>query len=136
MPLVGEGFALSENPPQRIQSVSESDATVSPALLVRARNGKPAPWVLIAGAGPDVRVNGDAMLLGVRVLTDRDEISVAGVGELFFSPKAWRGWKSSPAIRPARLPPSTAHVVDRRSMKGRQPLSARSVEFGITKQKS
>jgi hypothetical protein len=85
MPLVGEGFALSQNPPQRIQSAAENDETVSPALLVRARNAKPAPWVLIAGAGPDVRVNGDAMLLGVRVLTDRDEISVAGVGELFFS---------------------------------------------------
>ena len=85
MPLVGEGFALSRNPPQRIQSVSDKGESVSQTLLVRSKNGKPSPWVLITAAGHDVRVNGDATLLGVRVLADRDEINVAGVGELFFS---------------------------------------------------
>ena len=85
MPLVDEAFALSQNPPLRLESLQGNDESVSRALLMRGRNGQASAWLLIAAAGHDVRVNGDATLLGVRVLADRDEINVAGVGEFFFS---------------------------------------------------
>ena len=88
MPLSGpasEGFSLSENPPRPLHSLREEGESVSPALLLRGKKGEPSPWLLIAGAGHDVHVNGDPTLLGVRMLADRDEINVAGVGEFFFS---------------------------------------------------
>lgn len=112
MPLVGEGFALSQNPPQRVQSVPDDVESVSPALLVRSRNGKPSPWLLIAGAGPEVRVNGDAVLLGVRVLADRDEIRVAGVGELFFSNESLAKVEDFEGATPEIFCPRCRQVVD------------------------
>lgn len=42
-------------------------------------------WVLIAGGGAGVRVNGMSTPSGIRVLSDRDEIRIDGVGSVFFS---------------------------------------------------
>jgi hypothetical protein len=41
-------------------------------------------WVLLAGRATDVRVNGADLVLGIRALRDKDEVSVDG-HRLFFS---------------------------------------------------
>jgi hypothetical protein len=63
------------------------------ALVVRMEQGGDV-WTLIAHhAGPPVRVNGSPLLLGVRVLRDKDEIRIQG-SRFFFSTE------SQPHIEP------------------------------------
>lgn len=75
--------------PQRCYPLCESvDAGASPdpnqCVIWNGKN----EWVLLAGrTGPRVTVNGDEVLLGARVLADRDEIVVAtgSIHRYFFS---------------------------------------------------
>ena len=85
MPLDGEVFTLSEDPPRRLRTEPGADEAVSTALLVQQASTNQSRWLLISRQGHAVCVNGDSTTLGVRVLTDRDEINVEGVGEFFFS---------------------------------------------------
>jgi len=51
-------------------------------------------WVLIAGAGSGVSVNGLPLATGLRIVSDRDEIRISGVSNLYFStgkPRSSRG---------------------------------------------
>jgi len=82
VPLDAPAFALSQNPPRRMRV---SDESVARALLVQQSGANPLRWLLLSHPGEDVRSNGDATTLGVRVLKDRDEINVACLGAFFFS---------------------------------------------------
>jgi len=42
-------------------------------------------WVALASPGTPLRVNGQPLLTGVRVLADRDELQIMGRGRAFFS---------------------------------------------------
>jgi hypothetical protein len=55
-------------------------------LLVRAAAGAKERWLLLAPSSrPTVSVNGLPLVLGIRVLKDRDEVHLAGAPPLFFS---------------------------------------------------
>ena len=59
----------------------------APAVLLAAGNEKDQ-WVLIARAGASVEVNGDRVVLGARVLRDRDAIQIDGGERMYFSAEA------------------------------------------------
>ena len=54
--------------------VTEPDSQV--VLLAGQRNDGVEQWVLVAGSSSALRLNGEALILGVRVLRDRDELLV------------------------------------------------------------
>jgi uncharacterized protein YbaR (Trm112 family) len=60
------------------------DAASKEPLVLLRENGS-GSWVLIAAPGFEVRVNGAAVPLGIRVLADRDEISTDEGGAIYFS---------------------------------------------------
>jgi len=56
------------------------------ARMVSFRVGNAERWVVVAGPDAQLRVNGIPLsALGMRVLADRDEISIAGGGSAFYS---------------------------------------------------
>ncbi|HEX8000754.1 MAG TPA: PHD finger domain-containing protein [Pyrinomonadaceae bacterium] len=83
MPLEADGFVLTTNPPRPFRNRTEESAS-SVLLLCERREGE-STWVLICGREREVRVNGVSLLLGVRVVAHRDEISVDGTRKLYFS---------------------------------------------------
>lgn len=85
LPLEADAFVLTTNPPQPLRNAHAIDERASTVLLLCDRRAGGGSWVLLAGRERDVRVNGAALTLGVRVVSDRDEIFVAGTGTLYFS---------------------------------------------------
>ncbi len=53
-------------------------ASASIRILPLVAAGGAATWTLLAGREIPIRINGQPLLLGIRVLRDRDELSVAG----------------------------------------------------------
>jgi len=109
MPLDAQVFALSQSPPHRMRDPDES---VSSALLVQQTSASPSRWLLISHPGDNVRVNGNTTTLGVRVLTDRDEISVEGVGAFFFSTESLAQIESFPGSAQKIFCPRCRQVLD------------------------
>jgi hypothetical protein len=58
-------------------------ASAKGAWLIRADAGGPRAWALVASHDSDVRVNGRAVVAGVCVLADRDEIRIGGIQQFF-----------------------------------------------------
>jgi Zn finger protein HypA/HybF involved in hydrogenase expression len=83
--LEADAFVLTTNPPQPMRNAHATDESVSKVVLLCDRRAGEASWVLISGRERDVRINGVPLALGVRVVADRDEIFVAGIGHLYFS---------------------------------------------------
>lgn len=89
LPLEAEAFVLTTKLPQPLQSAQATDEeSVSRVVLLRERREAEASWVLISGRERNVQVNGIPLTLGVRVVADRDEISVEGIGSFYFSTEA------------------------------------------------
>jgi hypothetical protein len=81
-PLDGAGFALQEAdgedlPLRRVRNTAD-------VLLMRGGEARESGWVLVSRAQRGVRVNGN-VVLGLKQLRDRDEISVPRAGRFFFS---------------------------------------------------
>jgi hypothetical protein len=56
------------------------------ARMISFRVGGAARWVVVADAATPVRVNGVPLTaVGARVLCDRDEVSIPGLGSAFYS---------------------------------------------------
>jgi hypothetical protein len=57
------------------------------ALLLHLRGDEHGreEWALIAGAPGAVLVNGAPVILGIKLLSDRDALSISGVGRCYFS---------------------------------------------------
>lgn len=85
LPLEADAFVLTTNPPLPVRDARVTGESVSKVVLMCDRRAPDASWVLIAGRERDVRINGSALTLGVRVVADRDEIFVAETGTLYFS---------------------------------------------------
>src|ERR1044071_5727205 len=82
MPLEGDAFTLTANPP-RIHERSGESESINDVLLIRARTQ--AAWVLVAGAGTHVSVNGAPVRTGLCVVADHDEIRVGDADSVYFS---------------------------------------------------
>lgn len=53
--------------------------------FLKVKAGNQENWVLVAGQGSDISINGLPLFLGIRILGDRDEIRWNPNGFLFFS---------------------------------------------------
>ena len=96
LPLEADAYALDAMPPRpvtppvpaRRDSVAATPARAgSPAraLLLRAGGEETEAWFAIGGGDGEIVVNGLPLSLGVRALSDRDEVRAAGGDSLFFS---------------------------------------------------
>ncbi|HLF84581.1 MAG TPA: hypothetical protein VI837_10435 [Blastocatellia bacterium] len=85
LPLEDEAFMLTTNPPKPVRRPLDQGEVLSNVLLARTRGADAVTWVLIAGAGSGVSVNGLPLATGMRVVSDRDEIRIPGVSKLYFS---------------------------------------------------
>ncbi len=93
-PLLDRGYGFGAMPPSKLGAKADSARIVS--LLPALAEGK-ARWVLVAPIGSLVHVNGWPLRTGLRVLLDRDEIEVVGVGTFFFSTESLARVESLPA---------------------------------------
>ena len=80
-PLDARVYSLTSFPPRPIQGGPDSEPAESRVRLVPVGDG----FALVAGARRDVSVNGMPLALGFAVLSDRDEIAVAGAGRAYWS---------------------------------------------------
>lgn len=85
LPLEDEAFTLSTSPPMPVRRPLDEGEVLSGVALVRTRGADAITWVLIAGTGSGVSVNGLPLATGIRVVSDRDEIRVPGVSNVYFS---------------------------------------------------
>ena len=85
LPLEDDALTLTTSPPQPVSHPLAEDEALSNVLLVRTRGAEGVTWVLIAGAGSGVSVNGLPLATGLRIVSDRDEIRISGVSNLYFS---------------------------------------------------
>jgi len=85
LPLEGEAFDLSLNPPALRRAVTAANDLAAKAFLLRYTQADEVCWLLIARRTTEVRVNGRNLDLGVQTLADRDEICVSDVGTFYFS---------------------------------------------------
>jgi hypothetical protein len=68
-----------------VMPLEEGAAAFGPALLLRCQDASGDLWLLMDAAPPRVRLNGASLITGIHVLQDRDEITIPGVGRMFFS---------------------------------------------------
>jgi hypothetical protein len=85
LPLEDDALTLTTSPPQPVGHPLAEYLSLSNVLLVRTREAECETWVLVAGAGSGVSVNGLPLATGLRVVSDRDEIHIPGVSNLYFS---------------------------------------------------
>jgi len=83
----GQAFALRSDPaaPVRLRSQRQKGKNQESAIIVRRQKAGEETWVLISRDTAHVRVNGLPLVIGMKVLQDRDQIRVDGVGRMFFS---------------------------------------------------
>jgi hypothetical protein len=74
--------AVSVGPGLRFGSPAGGPGDGELRLLPPTAAGVSPSWTLLGGRGASLRVNGQPLVLGVRALRDRDEISISG--QLFF----------------------------------------------------
>jgi hypothetical protein len=84
MPLEHAALSLTPGPPRPVASLADARALPANVLMLRTGETDPA-WVLVAGSGAGVSVNGMPLAVGIRVLADRDEIRVSSADSYFFS---------------------------------------------------
>jgi hypothetical protein len=80
--LEGDAFGLI---PDIDQPVVRKEAGRCVAHLCRYGAETDARWILLVASGAQVRVNGQAVWGGIRLLADRDEIHLSGGVSSFFS---------------------------------------------------
>jgi hypothetical protein len=83
--LVEDSYALDVVPPQAFSARPALASGSAQALLVRSAAEEAEAWFVVAPGHGETHVNGLPLVLGVRALSDRDEIRLAGTDPVFFS---------------------------------------------------
>lgn len=89
--------------PRRPVRIPGTDGAPGHILLQSSPESGMDAWALLCPPGLRVRVNGDPVRTGIRVLQDRDEVLLDGTERLFFSTER--------AARPEPFPGSERRVV-------------------------
>ncbi|MCX6901645.1 MAG: hypothetical protein NT105_23440 [Verrucomicrobia bacterium] len=104
-PLAADGYEITnDGKPVVLASMAQRRTKPTVTLVRQTANDT---WVLLVHPGAALRVNGQAVTLGVRILRDRDEIRVGGLrpATLFFSTERMASVKSFPGSdRPVHCP--------------------------------
>jgi hypothetical protein len=78
MPLAGDGICP-------VQFGEAKPAMQDPAFIMSCQHSGERNWVLVAGRGTPVWVNGRFFHAGIRILQDRDDVRIHNQPSLFFS---------------------------------------------------
>jgi hypothetical protein len=84
IPLESDGIALSPLR-RRLTPARRGEKLIDAVVLLPVTEARGDGWVLITATGAEVGINGLPLMSGIRVLSDRDEISIGGRGSYFFS---------------------------------------------------
>jgi hypothetical protein len=84
-PLSGVCVALADPAGAPCHPAEAPRTTIAPAMLRRYGPAPTPVWVLLTNAACPVRVNGEPLLAGLRVLHDRDEILIGTQAPLYYS---------------------------------------------------
>jgi len=116
--LGGDGHALrlDASPP-----VLDSKRGAQPLLVRAAGADGGEAWAVLAGAPAAALVNGLPVSVGIRVVADRDEIRVPGVGRFFFSTERLAGPEPFPAGREPVFCPRCRKAIESGSLAIRCP---------------
>ena len=68
-----------------VMRLDEGAMVLGAALLLRSCSADGESWLVMSAMHAGVRLNGGRLLTGFRVLADRDELCIDGVGRAFFS---------------------------------------------------
>ena len=82
-PITGDNECLAATGPQAAGAEREGGGDPMAASLLRAGGSGSELWAVLGSQS--VFVNGDPLLLGIRVLTDRDELRIGGEPPFYFS---------------------------------------------------
>jgi hypothetical protein len=74
---------------------------VGTALFMRSRLPDGETWLVMGVTAAGVLLNGEPLRTGIRVLADRDELHVDGVGRVFFSTERLARVEPCPGAEPA-----------------------------------
>jgi hypothetical protein len=85
MPLSEGAFALAPGDALPVRPRRAGTDCVGAALLLCSRGPEGEAWLVMGATQAGVRLNGAPLRTGVRVLQDRDELDVDGLGRVFFS---------------------------------------------------
>jgi hypothetical protein len=111
LPLEEAVFTLTARPPHPIGSLLWENNVLANVLLLRTA-GAETSWVLIAGSGTGVSVNGMPIATGIRVVADRDEIRVPGAGSFYFSTETLARVEEFPASEQALFCPRCKQEIE------------------------
>ena len=112
LPLEQAAFTLMSVPPRPVACLSGSRGLPANVLLLRASE-KDCTWVLIAGVGAEVSVNGMPLATGIRVLSDRDEIRVSSADSYYFSTESLASVEAFPASEHTLFCPRCKQEIDK-----------------------
>lgn len=79
-----EAINMDPFPPQPLETSDEAVVEASSAVLLRLGEGD-GVWALIGSQGSDVRINGTGLATGIRILADRDEITIGKNPSMYYS---------------------------------------------------
>ena len=82
IPLESDGLALSPRR-RRLTPAILGEEMIDAVVLLPMTGARGSDWVLISRSDAEVGINGLPLISGIRVLSDRDEISI-GTGESYF----------------------------------------------------
>ena len=82
---VDGSYVLSADSANPVRKVGGDDELVVRPLLLPTNWATGVAWVLLAVDGGEVRINGQPLDTGIRVLADRDEIQVRHSDSFYFS---------------------------------------------------
>jgi hypothetical protein len=101
-PLDGGAFALPAGAAQpRARRRPAEAARSTTALLLRSRLPDGETGLVMGVTAAGVLLNGEPLRTGIRVLADRDELHVDGVGRVFFSTERLARVEPCPGAEPA-----------------------------------
>lgn len=83
--LAEDAYALDVVPPRALTARPAPASGPPRAMLVRCAAEEVEAWFVVAAGHGEIHVNGIPLALGVRALSDRDEIRFVGTEPVFFS---------------------------------------------------
>ncbi len=110
MPLGQGAVSLAARPPVRCPSGGDPVVREGEAIVL-CSGGAGGVWALVAGQGSDVRVNGSRLTVGIRILADRDEITVGAGPPVYFSTERLAAIEEFAATGPSAYCPRCKQVI-------------------------
>ena len=110
--LTGKACSIASGKSLREYKRRANITGVRPSLVAFQDVAGHEDWALLSSVGTDIRVNGAAMRLGLRVLRDRDAIQVKGRGAMFYSTERLAAVEPFPSTQEAVFCPRCKTAIE------------------------